>query len=209
MKLQSLISQLKEIKVSKNLAFAFTGVVTVSSIGGYLVGTSVNQQATSNPPAVAVAVAAEDVEPQQDVEPSSLINTETDVVTGVKKHTLVIKAVTPGANSIGIREHASLVFRCKSNSIDVFISTPEFLSSNSQNIQYRWGDTPPANQWWTGGGGGTALFSEAPRSFLAKAIANNQWAISYKPYNKVNTSVLFEFDDHKKDLKLMKTLCSA
>ena len=182
------------------------GVVAISSLSGYLIGSNGNQPSSTVETSGVNSPAAQ-TKPK--AETDTLIDTETDLVSGVKKHTLLIKASTPGRNSIGRTEYAYIVIRCKNRDMDVFVTTPEYLTSDNQNINHRWGDTAPTNEWWSGGSGGTSLFSEAPRSFLAKALANNQWALSYKPYNKVKTSVLFEFDDHKKDLKLMKTLCSA
>ena len=132
-----------------------------------------------------------------------------DPVSGDTKHTLFIKASTAGSNGIGRRDFAVLVIRCESNDTDVFVATPEYLTSDSQQVSYKWDDQTPNTEWWNGGAGGTSLFSEAPVSFIAKAIAHDSWAMNYKPYNKVKTSAQFEFKTHRDDLQQMQTLCAA
>jgi hypothetical protein len=140
--------------------------------------------------------------------PLDLISKKTDVVTDITTYALRIPASTPGYNSIGRREDATIYVRCEAKDLEVLVSTPEFLSSDSQTVQIRWGTNPPQSQSWSGSSGGSALFSSAPRPFLTKAIEQESFAISYTPWRTVGASAKFELTNYKNFLNEMKRVCS-
>jgi hypothetical protein len=203
--MNSFLSKVKQIKVSKPIALTFVGSIAAAAIGGYAVGTLTTQSEISKPPDLATLNEPPTSKPI--LEPTSAIDTEVDLVSGDKKHSLFIKASNEASNSIGRSDFAVLVIRCEGNTTDVYVATPEYLTSDDQKVTFRWDDQTPSAEYWNGGSGGTSLFSGAPVSFIAKAIAHDTYAMNYKPYNKVKTSAQFDFDQHKDDLQKMQTLC--
>ena len=183
--------------LSKPIAFIFAGAISAAAIGGYTVGTRATQPANDKPKEVATLNEPPTSKPAR--EPTSAIDTEVDLVSGDKKHSLFIKASNEASNSIGSSDFAYLIIRCEGNKTDVYVATPEYITSDGQQVTFRWDDQTPSSEYWTGGAGGTSLFSEAPVSFIAKAIAHDTYAMNYKPYNKVKTSAQFDFEQYKDD----------
>lgn len=216
-KLLSTFPLLVKMKPTKNQVITLVGTSVITLILGYALGNMGNKPSTASlselsEPIEETTTTTTEAETKPELIdgqlPLDLISEKTDVVTDITTYTLRISASTPGYNSIGGREDALIVVRCEAKDLEVLVSTPEFLSSDSQTVKIRWGSNQPQSQRWSGSSGGTALFSEAPRSFLTKALSEESFAISYKPWRTVDTSAKFELTNYKNLLTEMKRVCS-
>jgi hypothetical protein len=216
-KLLSTFPLLAKMKPTLNQIITLVGTSMITLMLGYGLGSMENKPLTASV-SESSEIKEESITTTIEIEtkpeltdgqlPLDLISTKTDVVTDLTTYTLRIPASTPGYNSIGSREDASIFVRCEVKDLEVLVTTPEFLSSDPQAVQIRWGSDQPQSQGWSGSSGGSALFSEAPRSFLTKAISQESFAISYKPWRTVDTSAKFELTNYKNLLTEMKRVCS-
>lgn len=138
----------------------------------------------------------------------SNITIETDPLTDSKNYFLSISTSEQIPNSIGMAEYGSIIVRCKGNETDVYFNTVNYIGSDYQTASMRWDGGPIEKQQVNPSSGGDALFSRAPKSFIAKASEAKKFVISYKPYSKTDETAVYEFTDQdRKDLKQMQSYC--
>ena len=202
----NLFSKLYE---QRNTVAVLFGVAVLGVGIGYVLGrnTTAQVKSTDSPSLSEVFDDKEDNSPTTpSVESSSIIVTK-NPLTDVPKYILRVASAAPGKNSIGISEDAAIIVRCEGTSTELFLSTPEYLSSDSQTIKIRWNDEALQDQYWSGSTGGTALFSEAPRTFLKQLSTKDKVIFGYEPWREAASTAVFNLEDHRKDLKKMLTHC--
>jgi len=202
----NLLSKLYE---QRNTVAVLFGVAVLGVGIGYVLGrnTTAQVKSTDSPSLSEVFDDKEDNSPTTpSVESSSIIVTK-NPLTDVPKYILRVASAAPGKNSIGISEDAAIIVRCEGTSTELFLSTPEYLSSDSQTIKIRWNDEALQDQYWSGSTGGTALFSEAPRTFLKQLSTKDKVIFGYEPWREAASTAVFNLEDHRKDLKKMLTHC--
>ena len=151
--------------------------------------------------------------PSSDKKPPKKVNDsnitiETDPLTDAKNYFLSISTSEQIPNSIGMGEHGSIMVRCKGNETDVYFNAVGYIGSDYQTASMRWDGGPIEKQQVSPSSGGDALFSRAPKSFIAKASEAKKFVISYKPYSKTNETAVYEFTDQdRKDLRQMLIYC--
>lgn len=144
--------------------------------------------------------------------PKSQINQKIDPLTETTTYYLSILSDSSHANSIGVAEKASLVIRCKPGDMDVFISTPEFVSDESQWVKFKFDSGPIIEEYWDGGSSGTSLFPSIPsltKLNLQNLTSHSKYIINYKPYQKIPVSSVFNLQAHRNDIKKMISNCSG
>ena len=200
-------------KEKQTIALA-TGVAVLTAVLGFVAGRQSAQ--VSKPvdkPDMSLSEAFEPDEkpqaPPAPLTPASNITKETNALTDVTKYTLQIPSAVPGTNSIGMSEDAHIIVRCEGGEKDLFISTPEFLSSDSQSVGIRWNDGSVNSEYWGGASGGSALFSGAPMTFLQRLANNDKVVIGYKPWQETASNAVFELSQHRADLEKMIKNCNV
>lgn len=188
-----------------------TGIAAASlvlAVGlGYGIGVSTSKPAP--PSDQAAALKTEEPKPDKPAPFFSKIKVETDPLDDTKKYTFILFAENQGSNAIGVRETAALIVRCQPSEKALFINTPEYLASHENHrIILRWDGGATANQWWTPASGGGAAFSQAPMTMLATMAKHSKLVVGYTPYNKTQTSAIFDLKKHHKDLVKMQSYCS-
>ena len=188
-----------------------TGIATASlvlAIGlGYGIGVSTSK--SDSPSAQATDLETEEPKSDKPAPFFSKIKVHTDPLDDTKKYTLPVFAENEGSNPIGVRETAALIVRCQPSEKALFINTPEYLASHENHrIILRWDGGATTNQWWTPASGGGAAFSQAPMTMLATMTKHDNLVVGYTPYNKTQTSAIFDLKKHRKDLVKMQSYCN-
>ena len=150
-------------------------------------------------------------EEEEEVIPKSQIMRKTDPLTNKATYYLSIGSNSSHANSIGVEEKASLIIRCKSDDTEIFISTPEFVSDNSQFVKFKFDSGPIIEEYWHGGSGGTSLFPAIPsitKLTLQNLSSHSKYIVNYEPYQKIPVSSVFDLQAHRQDIKKMLSNCS-
>ena len=202
----NLLSNLYE---QRNTVAVLFGVAALGVGIGYVLGrnTTAQVKSTDSPSLSEVFNDKEDNLATTPSVGSSSIRVVKNPLTDVPKYILRVASAAPGKNSIGISEDAAIIVRCEGTSTELFLSTPEYLSSDSQTIKIRWNDEALQDQYWSGSTGGTALFSEAPRTFLKQLSTKDKVIFGYEPWREAASTAVFNLEDHRKDLKKMVTHC--
>lgn len=148
-----------------------------------------------------------DKKPPKKVNESN-ITIKTDPLTDSKNYFLSISTSEAIPNSIGMNEYGSIMVRCKGNKTEVYFNTANYIGNDYQTASLRWDGGAIEKQRVSPSSGGTALFSRAPKSFIAKASEAKKFVISYKPYSQTSETAVYEFTDQdRKDLKQMQIYC--
>jgi len=202
----NLLSKLYE---QRNTVAVLFGAAALGVGIGYVLGrnTTAQVKSTDSPSLSEVFNDKEDNQATTPSVGSSSIRVVKNPLTDVPKYILRVASAAPGKNSIGISEDAAIIVRCEGTSTELFLSTPEYLSSDSQTIKIRWNDEALQDQYWSGSTGGTALFSEAPRTFLNQLSTKDKVIFGYEPWREAASTAVFNLEDHRKDLKKMVTHC--
>ena len=202
----NLLSKLYE---QRNTVAVLFGAAALGVGIGYVLGrnTTAQVKSTDSPSLSEVFNDKEDNQATTPSVGSSSIRVVKNPLTDVPKYILRVASAAPGKNSIGISEDAAIIVRCEGTSTELFLSTPEYLSSDSQTIKIRWNDEALQDQYWSGSTGGTALFSEAPRTFLKQLSTKDKVIFGYEPWREAASTAVFNLEDHRKDLKKMVTHC--
>lgn len=188
-----------------------TGIATASlvlAVGlGYGIGVS-----TSKSVSPSTQPANPEVEEPKSDKPApffSKISIKTDPLNDSKKYTLLVFADNEGSDAIGINKRATLIVRCQPSEKALFINTPEYLASHENHrIVLRWDGGSTTNQWWTPASGGGAAFSQAPMTMLATMAKHDKLVLGYTPWNKTQTSAIFDLKKVRKDLGTMQSYCN-
>ena len=197
-------------QLKKETIALVVGCSVLSAGLGYLGGRQAETASTSDPEGTEQVTDEEQGDTDSSADsPStySLITTTTNPLTDTTKYSLTITASEPGYNSIGTREDPYIHIRCEAGDNDLYVATPEFLSSDSQTVQLRWDGGAPTPEYWTGSSGGTALFSNSPISTLQKLSTSDRLVIGYKPWRTVESAAVFSLEDSREDLKKMLEHC--
>jgi len=198
-----------KLYAQRNAVALLFGVAVLGAGVGYVFGRNTTSQVKSTD-SPSLSETFDDREDDQLTTPSvesSSIRVVKNPLTDVPKYILRVASAVPGQNSIGISEDAAIIVRCEGASAELFLSTPEYLSSDSQTIKIRWNDGALQTQYWSGSTGGTALFSEAPRTFLKQLSTKDKVIFGYEPWREAASTAVFNLEDHRKDLKKMLTHC--
>ena len=194
--------------ISKQATAAALGLLLVAGAGGFMAGRqSLTKTESPEETTTEVADNASDGTPDNPAKPYSRITETQNHLTDTTKYLLKVVASEPGYNSIGVREDAEIIIRCEAGNNELYISTPEYLSSDSQTIQLRWNDGTLTSEYWTGSSQGTGLFSNSPISILQKLNASDRLVIGYKPWRSPATSAVFSLEEYREDLKQMLEHC--
>jgi len=193
---------------SEKKTVAVVAVAAVLSAGlGFVVGKNSGQQAkVHKSPTVSEVFEPESKPPVAPPVVSNIRQTTNDL-TDAMKYTLNVTSAKPKRNSIGMNEDATIVVRCEGSKTELFVSTPEFLSSDSQTVKVRFDDGQVESESWSGSSGGTALFSKSPRSFLQQLASRDKVVLGYQPWREAATTTVFELTNHHADFEKMLTNC--
>ena len=144
----------------------------------------------------------------QDWEKYSYIKKEDNAMDDTTKYTLSFPSDNEMVNSIGMRENGRIVVQCDCNKTSLYVIGVSFLSSDGQTVKMRWDNGTPINQWWGGSQSGTALFSGAPRSFMAIASKAKKLVLQYSPYSRADEIAIYKFSPQLQyDFKKMLEYC--
>ena len=137
----------------------------------------------------------------------SSITTKKNPLNDTEEHKLVVLTSEELPDTFG-SNYGAIIVQCEAGKTDVVIKGVRYLSSDPQTVKLRWDDGPIKRERMLGSTSGTALFSQAPKSFISKASVAKKLVASYTPWNESDEVAVYEFtDQNRRDFKKMQELC--
>ena len=147
-----------------------------------------------------------------EIQAKAAVKTESNVLTGSAKHTLIIESSTTVANSIGTQKTASIVIRCESGTVDAYIFTPTYNGISFRTkprVSTRWDGGKITSGSWNASKGGDAIFHPRPKSFIGELNTANTFVFGWQPYSTTPVATQWDLASHKADIKKISELCGA
>lgn len=131
---------------------------------------------------------------------SAYLKVEDDLMSDLKKISIIESSITETPNIINIPERSYLQIRCEGEEIESYISTPTYNASNN-NVGIRWDNDQPIYTRWNKSISGTAFFAPNPKNFISKILKSENLVFQWEPYQKQKQATKFNLSHFKKKIR--------
>ena len=117
--------------------------------------------------------------------------------------TATLRASTGGG---ALRNAPSLVVRCKSGQLDIYVNWDNYLGSEAY-VTFRMGKAPAQRSFWSLSTDSKATFARKPLDYLRKMNGVNQVVAQVTPYNESPVTAIFDMEGYSEASETIRNTC--